>query len=168
MQSTMSLTENKPLVTGVTTTATGLVSRNISYHPVGEQAKLTARVQADKKIDLELENAISRLEADPAVPLGKDEKGEPIMATVVVNSRFTSKLSLTSGNAVAADNVAKTAKGEGVRSRVIVTAKIIDPNAAPASEDTAPTDGPRTPFGRPRRERQPRPVPPPPPAASQQ
>jgi Flp pilus assembly secretin CpaC len=160
--STVALTENKPVVSGIHVTATGFVSKNITYQQAGAQAKVTARVRADNRIDLDVESAVSRLEPDPAVSIGNDEKGNPVPATASVHSRFANKLSLTSGNAVAADNVVKTARGEGVRNLVIVTAKIIDPNAVPEKEDI-PNDSPLAPGRRPRRER---PQSPPPPPAS--
>jgi type II secretory pathway component GspD/PulD (secretin) len=156
-QSTLALTENKPVLVGINVLSGGRVSRNFTYHQIGGQAKVTVRVQPDKQIDLDVEGALSRLEPDPTAVIGKDEKGEPAVMTIIANSRFTNKLSLTSGNAVAVDNWVKNAKGEQARNLVVVTAKIIDPNAVPEKEEP-PAANPRVPGGRPRRER---PQPPP-------
>jgi type II secretory pathway component GspD/PulD (secretin) len=155
-QSTLALTEDKPMLMGVTTRSGGAASRSFKIQQVGAEAKVTARVQADKRIDLDIDSTSSRLETDPTAILGKDEKGDPLFISTVVKSRFNSKLSLTSGNAVAVDAAVKNAKGEGFRDLVIVTAKLTDPNAAPEKEEI-PANNSRVPAGR-RRPERPQPV----------
>jgi hypothetical protein len=158
LPSSVMLTENKPMVTGGTITATGHTTRNIAYRMVGIQASLTARVDADQKIEIDLTASNSRLEPDDTVVLTKDDNGTPIMASDIVNARFSGKLTLSSGSAAATDGVITKSKTGGERTLIVVTAKVIDPDAKPEKEET-PLE---TPPMRPRRPRRDNPPPPPP------
>jgi hypothetical protein len=155
---TAALTENKPMVVGITVTATGVASRNVAYRPVGLQAKATARVTADQKIEINLEASDARMEPSATVILAKDENGAPVMAMDLVNARFSGKLVLSPGGAAAADGVTVKSKSEGGRTLIVVTAKLIDPDAKPEPEES-PLNRPT----RPARQRRPREQPPPPP-----
>ena len=124
--------------------------RTITYRQVGTQAKVTASVGADKKINVELEVSESRDVPNEKIELGKDEDGKTIYATEFVLTRLNSKVALAAGRAVAAEGVKTDSKSGKEQTLVVVTARIVDPNArtdADEKEPTRPERRPRRPRG---------------------
>jgi hypothetical protein len=137
--SSVTLGEQKPVTTGVSTTPRGVVSRSISYRMVGTQLKATAHVGAENQIEIDLDLNDARMVPNESIALGKDEAGKPVYATEFITSRFTNKLGVVPGQAVAAEGVQTTTKAGKGQTLVIVTAKVLDPNVRPPMDDSAPT-----------------------------
>jgi type II secretory pathway component GspD/PulD (secretin) len=122
--------ENKPMVAGVHTTATGLVSRSIMYRTYGTDVRVTPRVGADNVVSLELSVQDARPHvAEDAPVLGQDEKNTPIRATAIVNSTVEGKVSVASGQAVVVQGVKATAKSSQVQTLILVSARVVDGKA---------------------------------------
>jgi type II secretory pathway component GspD/PulD (secretin) len=134
--------QSKPFVMGLTRTGTGVVSRSISYRNLGTQLRATAHIGPDNKIEIELDLSDSRAASDDAVVIGKDESGAAVRATDFVNSKFTSKLRLGSGQALAAEGVQTTSKSGRQQTLVVVAATIVDPSVA-AEKDGPASKRPR-------------------------
>jgi hypothetical protein len=143
---------NKPVTTGVNRTATGIVSRNITFRQAGATTKATARVMPDQTIEVDLDARDLRIVPSETVVLGKDEGGDPIMASESVADSYLGKVRVTPGQAVAAEGVRTTAKSGKVDTLVVVTAKLIDPTAKPEKQEAPPetSDRPARPPRRPR------------------
>jgi hypothetical protein len=146
MPASATLGETKPHVTGVNMTRTGLATRQIAYRNVGTRARMTARVGADQKIDIDLEVEDARLVPDDTVTLGTDEAGAPLRAMNVVTAHFNGKLEVGAGRAVAAEGVHTTSKSGKQQMLLIVTAQLAEPNEI-AAKGSAPFPGPRAPGG---------------------
>jgi type II secretory pathway component GspD/PulD (secretin) len=124
------LGETKPIVTSATVTGTGRVARSFTYRNTGTQAEVTASVGADKTVALDLKVEDSRLHvADDAPAFGKDEDGTPIRATEVVLSTLKTKLSIPSGQAVAAEGVKTDSKSGQGQILIVVSARVLEPGA---------------------------------------
>jgi type II secretory pathway component GspD/PulD (secretin) len=122
----------KPFVTAVTVTARGTTSRAISYRNVGTSVQVTARVGAGKKVELELDVSDARSHVpEDGIVLGKDEAGQPVRATEFITAKLMAKLSVTSGQALAAKGVKTTSKSGQAQTLVIVTARVVEPDAKP-------------------------------------
>jgi type II secretory pathway component GspD/PulD (secretin) len=122
--------ESKPVVTGITATGTGKVSRMITYRNTGTEARVTPRVSPDKVITLDLVVEDARLYVpEDGITLGNDENGRPIIATEFLTSTLNTKLSLSSGQAVAAEGVKTTAKSGQSQTLIVVTARVVEPDA---------------------------------------
>jgi hypothetical protein len=141
-RSTVYVGENKPYVTSMTATARGLTTRMIARQAVGTQALATARVAGDKQIEIDLNVTDARMVPNLAMVIGKDDMGAPVHATEFVTARLESKLSVRSGRAVAAQGVKTISKSNKEQTLVVVTARIVDPNA-PFEAEAAPLN----PFG---------------------
>jgi hypothetical protein len=135
--SSLLLGQSKPYVTGVTKTATGVLSRSISFRNLGTQLKATARVGAKDKIEIDLDLSESRAVPDDTIVIGKDEAGTPIRAMDFVTSKVTTKLSLVSGQALAAEGVKTTSKAGRVQTVVVVAATIVNGSASADKDDPA-------------------------------
>lgn len=128
----MMLGETKPMVAGTNHTATGLVSRMITYRNTGTKADATVRVSPDKVVTLDLKLEDSHpYTPDDGIPIGTDENGKPILATEFAMSNLTSKLEVPSGKAQAAQGVKTVAKSGKAQTIVIVGATVIEPDAKP-------------------------------------
>jgi type II secretory pathway component GspD/PulD (secretin) len=138
--------KNQPSVVAVNRLARGPVARSITYRQVGTQVRVTARVGAEKQIQIDLDVNDARMVPDDNIVLGKDENGAPIPAMDHVIARFTSKLSVAPGQAVAAQGVKTTSRSGKEQTLVVVTARVVDPNAKPEKAD----ERPRRPRQRPR------------------
>jgi hypothetical protein len=124
--------DNKPFVVGVTTTGTGAKSRNITYRNIGLNANVTARVSPDKTVTVDLKFEDIRTSTPEDAPqLGTDENGTPIRAAEFITATLNDKLSIPSGRAVAAHGVKTTSKTEKAQTLVIVSARVVDPDAKP-------------------------------------
>jgi type II secretory pathway component GspD/PulD (secretin) len=122
--------ESKPTVAAVTVTGTGRVARSIVYRNTGTQAEVTAKVGAENTVSLDLSIQDSRLHvADDAPVIGKDEDGTPVRVTEVVLSTLKTRLSIPSGQAVAAEGVKTDSKAGPTQILVVVSARVLEPGA---------------------------------------
>jgi hypothetical protein len=150
------LGQTKPLLMGLSVTATGRTSRNIMYRNFGADVRVTPRVGPDNVIALELRVQDARPHVDLDAPvLGNDENKAPIRATETVLATAEGKVSVQSGQAVVVQGVRTTGKGGPLQTLVIVTARVFDGTQS----DMRPEDAPSSPGRRPRG-RVPGPVPP--------
>jgi hypothetical protein len=124
------LSESKPYVTGVRVAPMGLVSKSIFYSNIGTSVGLTVRVASDKAVqmDLHVNDRRARVPEDGIV-LGKDEDGATIRATEFITANLNTKLSVASGQAVAAQGVKTDSKSGPAQTLMIVTARVVDPDA---------------------------------------
>jgi type II secretory pathway component GspD/PulD (secretin) len=130
------LGETKPYVTAMSTLPNGRVSRTYTLRQLGTQVRLTARVAADKKIEIDFELSEARAQPDESRTLGKDENGNTVKGTDFILTKHSAKLRVGSGQAVAAQGV-KTQSNSGKEQVVIiVTAKVVDPDAKGEKEGT--------------------------------
>jgi len=77
-------------------------------------------------LDLNIQHSRSHVPEDGVV-LGQEENGAPIRATEFFQDVLRSKLSVSSGQAVAARDVQTNLKSGRSRTTVIVTARIVGP-----------------------------------------
>ena len=61
--------------------------------------------------------------------IGQDENGKPIRAADFITARLDTKLDVAPGQAVAARGVKTTSKSGQAQTLVIVTARVVDPDA---------------------------------------
>ncbi len=129
---TVNLHETKPIVLGSTITATGLVSRNISYRNVGTIVALTPQIAPQGPILLDLHVEDTRMHTpEDGVRISADEKGVPIRAPHTITATLKTKLSVASGQAVVAHGVKMTGKSGQAQTLVIVAARVLELNAKP-------------------------------------
>jgi type II secretory pathway component GspD/PulD (secretin) len=122
--------DSKPVVMGVTRTATGLVARNITYRNVGAVVRLTPRLTAENQVQLDLTVEDARVAyPEDAAQIGQDENGKPLRAADFITARLDTKVDVTPGQAVAAKGVQTTSKSGQAQTLVIVTARVLDPDA---------------------------------------
>lgn len=120
--------EMKPIVAGAITTATGHISRSITYRNTGTKAGITVRVPEEKTVIVELNLQDTRLHTpDSGVAIGKDENGAPILAAEVVNSLLQGQLRIPTGQAQAAQGVKTESKTGQAQTLVIVAARVLAP-----------------------------------------
>jgi type II secretory pathway component GspD/PulD (secretin) len=123
------INETKPTVVGMHTTATGLVSRNITYRNVGTSAAVTVRVPEQKTVIVELNLKDSRLHVpETGIPIGKDENGVPVRAAETINSSLQAQLRVPSGQALAAQGVKTESKSGQAQILVVVAARVLGPD----------------------------------------
>jgi type II secretory pathway component HofQ len=116
-------------VAGVNVSSTGIAIRNIMYRNTGTQVRLTPRVTPEKAIALDLRVDDARLHVpEDGIPIGKDEKGMPILATEFIDARLEAKLSVPSGKAVAALGVKTNSKSGNAQTLIVVTARVVEPD----------------------------------------
>jgi type II secretory pathway component HofQ len=127
-QALVNIGETKPSVSGVNFTGTGRASRSVSYVKTGTMVKITPRVTPDKRvmIDLNLEDSGMRV-PENGVSLGTDENKQPIPAAEMTTAKLDSKLSVRSGQALAAQVVQTETKAGQEQLFVIVAARIVEP-----------------------------------------
>jgi hypothetical protein len=142
------LGQTKPLVIGLSVTATGRTSRNIMYRNFGADVRVTPRVGPENVVALELRVQDARPHVDLDAPvLGNDENKAPIRATETTLATVEGKVSVPSGQAVVLHGVKTTGKGGPLPTLVIVTARVLDGTQKEKKDEDAP---PR-PRPRPRR-----------------
>jgi Bacterial type II and III secretion system protein len=124
----VSIGEMRPVVAGLNTSATGHLSRSISYVNTGTNVKVTARVTTDGQVlmDLNLDDTRGHVPED-GVAIGTDEKGQPIRAEERIMAKLTTTLSVASGRAKAAQVVTTSSKSGQAQTLVIVGARIVEP-----------------------------------------
>ena len=124
----VSISELKPMVTGLTSSSTGHLSRNISYANTGTSVKVTARVAADGQVvmDLNVDDTRGQVPEDGVV-IGTDEKGQPVRAEERITAKLTTTLGVASGQAKAAQVVTTSCKSGQAQTLVIVGARIGEP-----------------------------------------
>jgi type II secretory pathway component GspD/PulD (secretin) len=119
--------EQKPYVTGSSTRATGITTSTIRYQNVGTNIRVTPRINDDKDIVLELNIEDARAHQPPGSPeIGKDDKGDPILATEVVNAKLEGKVSIRPGRAVLLNGVKTNSKSGTTQTFIIVGARVVD------------------------------------------
>jgi type II secretory pathway component GspD/PulD (secretin) len=124
--SSLLLGESRPIVTGTNVTATGTITRRISFHNVGTQIKVTPQVAADGSLTLDLDVKDSRGRDSTTATVGTDEKGKPIPATEFLQTTLTSKISVPPGKAVLAKDAKVVSKeGEG-ETLILVGARVLE------------------------------------------
>jgi hypothetical protein len=133
------LGENKPLVLGMTVTAGGRISRNLTYRPFGVDARLTPHVGPDNVVTLELRLSSSRphVSADSPV-IGEDENKAPVRMTETVQTAVDGKVSVPSGRAVVVQGVKTTGKGGPHQTLVLVMARVLDGTEQPKKDEDTP------------------------------
>ena len=124
----VSIGEVRPSVTGLSTSSTGHVSRNISYRPTGTNVKVTARVATDGQVimDLNVDDNRGRVPEDGVV-VGTEEKGQPVRAEEWITAKLTTQINVASGQARAAAVVTTSSKSEQAQMLVIAGARIVEP-----------------------------------------
>jgi hypothetical protein len=106
------------------------VRRSLLYRSVGVQARVTVQVTADNWLAVDLRVDEARLRApEDGIPIGKDEDGRTVWATQVISAKVGARLELASGQAVAAQGVTTDSKSGRDQTLVIVTARLLDPEA---------------------------------------
>jgi type II secretory pathway component GspD/PulD (secretin) len=122
------LGETKPYVTGATRTATGIVSKTITYRMVGTQVRVTPQVGADQTVTLDLQVEDNRMYQNEDAPaIGTDDNGAPILATEFSLTKLESKVSVASGKAVLAkDGKSAPKPGQG-QLLLVVGARVVEP-----------------------------------------
>ena len=121
--------ETKSYVTGITVTATGIARRSITNRDFGTQVRVTPQVTADKTVTLDLNVQNSRSRDSATATVGKDEKGNPIPATEVLQTILAAKVSVASGQAALAKDakvISKEGQGETL---IVVGARVVEPEA---------------------------------------
>jgi type II secretory pathway component GspD/PulD (secretin) len=143
------LGQSTPTVLGINVTARGRVSRNITYSPLGVDARVTPRVGPDNVVALELrvDDSRSRVDLDSPV-LGEDENKAPVRAVTLVKAAAEGKVSVPSGRAVVVQGVKSTGKGGQTQTLVIVTARVLDGTQPDKQEEGAPLRPPSPLRGR--------------------
>ncbi len=69
----------------------------------------------------------ARAHQPPGSPeIGKDEKGDPILATEFVNAKIEGKVSVRSGRAVLLQGVKTNSKSGQTQTFIIVGARVVD------------------------------------------
>jgi hypothetical protein len=150
------LGENKPMVLGMTRTATGLVSRNITYRAFGVDARLTPHVGPDNVVMLDLRLTSSRPHVGPDSPLiGEDENKAPVRMTETVQTAVDGKVIVPPGRAVVVQGVKTMGKGGPHQTLVLVMARVLDGTEKDRKDEDAPLRPPS-----PLRRRGPGPMPP--------
>jgi type II secretory pathway component GspD/PulD (secretin) len=126
----MMLGENRPFVAGTNMTATGHVSRAITYRNAGIKVDATVHISPDKTVtvDLKLEDA-HPYTPENGIPIGTDENGKPIQATEFAVTSLSGKLEIPSGQAQAAQDVKTVAKSDRTHTVIIVGARVQAPDA---------------------------------------
>jgi type II secretory pathway component GspD/PulD (secretin) len=123
------LGETKSFVTGSTVTATGIAARSIMYRDLGTQVKVTPQVTADKTVTLDLNMLDSRSRDSASSTVGKDAKGNPIPAAEFIRTTLSTKVSVTSGNAVLAKDAKGTSKEGQGETLIVIGARIVGAEA---------------------------------------
>jgi type II secretory pathway component GspD/PulD (secretin) len=121
------LGENRPYVTAVRVTPTGLTSKMITYRNLGTQVKVTPRVAADRSITLDLSVQDNRGRSSTTATVGTDEKGNPIPATEFILTSLTGKVRVASGKTVLAKDARVISKEGQGESLIVVGARIAEP-----------------------------------------
>jgi hypothetical protein len=128
-QALVNIGETKPMVTGVSLTGAGRVSKNIIYRSTGTMVKITSRVTADDRVMMDLSLEDSRVRApEDGVSVGTDENGQPIPAMETTMAKLDTRLSVRSGQATA-QAVQTATKGGQEQMFVVVAARIVEPDA---------------------------------------
>jgi type II secretory pathway component GspD/PulD (secretin) len=118
--------ENKPYVTGVVMSRTGVAAKSVTYRNLGTRVKVTPQVAADRSVSLNVSIEDTRSRDSATATVGKDEKGNPIPATEFIQTSFAGIIRVASGKAALAKDVKVSSKdGEG-ESFIVVGASIVD------------------------------------------
>jgi type II secretory pathway component GspD/PulD (secretin) len=129
-QASVHVGDSKPVVMGTTRTGTGLVARSIVYRNVGAVVRLTPRLTAEKLVHLDLTVEDARVAyPEDGAEVGQDENGKPVRAADFITARLDTRVDVPPGQALAAKGVQTTSKSGQAQTLVIVTARVLDPDA---------------------------------------
>ena len=85
-EATINVSESRPIITGSTTSTSSLTSSSVDYRDIGIKLKVTPRIGSNGIVQMEIEQTIETIGADPAFI---DENAQPIInkreATSVVS-----------------------------------------------------------------------------------
>jgi type II secretory pathway component GspD/PulD (secretin) len=119
--------ESRPFITGTTVRPTGVASNQISYRDLGSVVMAIPRLSGEKAVTVELSVEDARVNVpEEGVPLGTNDKGNPVNAAEFITARYEGRLTVPVGQAVLAKGVKTTAKGGTAQTLVIVTARVAD------------------------------------------
>jgi type II secretory pathway component GspD/PulD (secretin) len=126
-QAVVNIGAMKPVTSGSTFTATGIAARNISYHNTGTTVKITPLITSENRvmIDFSLEDSRMRVPEDRFSP-GTDEKKQSVPAAEFATAKLDSKLSVRSGQALAAQVVQTVTKTGQEQLFVVVAARVAE------------------------------------------
>ncbi|HVS37444.1 MAG TPA: hypothetical protein VMS17_17915 [Gemmataceae bacterium] len=124
--------ENKPYTTGVMRVATGAAARSISYRNVGTEVQASAIVSPDGavSVDLHLQDMTADTPPD-GVPIGADEKNNPVFATDFFVTHWEGKISIPAGQARPLESVHSTDKNDRLRTFIVAAVQVLDADAKP-------------------------------------
>jgi hypothetical protein len=114
-----------PFVSRVGAPINGITPRVISFRDVGSVVVLTPRPGVDKAVTLELKLQHLRPFVTKDKVLGKDDTGQPILATEFVSANFDGTVSVPAGQAVLVQGVMTKSESGKVRTLVIVSARAV-------------------------------------------
>jgi type II secretory pathway component GspD/PulD (secretin) len=121
---------NTPIVTGVTVTATGRVSKHITFVSTGSSAQVQVRVLGENVVAMELNIRDSRAHVpEDGIELGKDETGASLRATEVVTATLKTKVNVRSEQAVAVQGVKTESKSGQSHTLIVVAPRILESGA---------------------------------------
>jgi hypothetical protein len=94
---------------------------------VGTTLRATPHITDDKEIVLDLNIEDARGHQPTGSPeIGKDDKGEPVLATEFVNAKVEGKVSVRPGRATLLQGVKTNSKSGQTQTFIIVGARVID------------------------------------------
>jgi type II secretory pathway component GspD/PulD (secretin) len=129
-QTSATVMENKPYVTGSTRTGRGMSLNTISYRTVGTTVRLTPRVTDNGKILLTIRVEDARTHTPKeGVKLGDGDKGNTPTASEFITATLNTSLLIPSGQAVLAKGVKVRSRSRNAHTVVIVTARLEGPRA---------------------------------------
>jgi hypothetical protein len=119
-----------PMVTSLNRTATGRVSKSITYVSTGTTAQLKVRVSPENSVAIELNvNEAGVRVPEDGIELGKDENGGTTYATERFTATLKTKLSLRSEQAILAEGVKTESKSGQARTLIVVAPRILESGA---------------------------------------
>jgi type II secretory pathway component GspD/PulD (secretin) len=117
--------ETKAIITGVVMRGNGQVSYTIIYKNVGTNIVLTPKL-ADKSVALDLNfEDVRAFQPEDGVPLGMNEKGQPILATDFAMTKLNTTMNVDPGQAVLLNGIETKSKSGTARTMVIVSVRTI-------------------------------------------
>jgi type II secretory pathway component GspD/PulD (secretin) len=123
--------EHKPYVIGFVFSGKGAggnmaMRTTVAYKTVGTKMVLTPRMGPDQAVtvDLNVEDVRS-YQPEDGVPLGLNDKGQPVIATEFAVSKLDATVTVPMGQAVLASGVQTKSKTDHARTLIVMTARVI-------------------------------------------
>ena len=116
----------KSFVTGMTVTATGLISKNSSRRQLGVGGEVTLVVSPEDSNSILVDFQFEQTRAQDGKLLGID-KGVPVHETHFLKASFKSKVTIPSGHAVAPQAVTESSAAGTGQTLVVITARVVEP-----------------------------------------